>query len=148
MNKKQKTVNNDVKKVKKGVAVMIISSRGEILLMKRGPKSRYEPGTWEQCGGVVEEGEDFWDTAKREAMEELGVDIKLERELLHDTFSDMGDGVEWEVKVFEATTTDTPKIQEPDKCVELKWVKQSELTNMKGQMATHLREDFEKLGWI
>ncbi|MFC1653417.1 NUDIX hydrolase [Patescibacteria group bacterium] len=134
--------------IKRAAVLMIEDDQGKILLSKKGPKSRYEPGFWELCGGALDSGEDFSDTAKREALEELGVEVEIVNTLSHDTYPDMGDGVVWEVRVFKAKTKNAPKIMEPDKCVELRWVSKEEISLMKGELSVHLKMDLEKLGWI
>lgn len=132
---------------KKAVAVMITNDSGEILILRRGHKSRYEPGAWELCGGAVEEGETFQQAIEREVNEELGCAIAVEKELIHDTYADMGDGVAWEIVVFQAKKVSEPVIQETEKCEELKWVSNEVLLGMHDQLATHLQEDLKKLGW-
>ena len=72
-------------------------------------------------GGHIEFGETFEQTAKREALEEIGVRITdaavvgitndfFEKEQLH-----------YITVVIAAVTKDTPKILEPDKCSNLSW---------------------------
>lgn len=137
-----------MKKIKQGAVLMIKNSNNEFLILKKGSESRYETGKWELCGGAVDKGEDFSTTAVREAKEELGINVILHKELLHEIYSDMGDGVNWEVMVFEATTSDEPNIMEPNKCTELRWVTKQQLIEMKKELAVHLQEDLVKLGWI
>lgn len=126
---------------------MITNDVGEILILRRGEKSRYEPGAWELCGGAVEEDESFQKAIEREVREELGCAIEIEKELIHDTYADMGDGVVWEIVVFRAGKLSEPVIQEKEKCEELRWVSKEVLLSMFDQLATHLQEDLKKLGW-
>lgn len=66
------TTGNDVPRVGVGVAVI---SDGKILLVKRGR----EPGRglWAVPGGKVRWGERLEDAARREAMEETGLDVEI-----------------------------------------------------------------------
>jgi 8-oxo-dGTP diphosphatase len=59
-----------------GVAVLIIKD-GKILLGKRGPAS-FRPGTWCLPGGFIEFDEDFITAARREVLEETGLEIEVE----------------------------------------------------------------------
>jgi 8-oxo-dGTP pyrophosphatase MutT (NUDIX family) len=132
--------------IRKAVVLHIISNEGKMLLLKRGKKSRYESGKWEQCGGAVKEGESYLEAGKRELMEELGVEGEFGEVIFRNQSSDMGDGVVWEIELIETRLKGKPTIQEPEKCEGLVWVKKEELKNV--DLCTHSREDFEKLGWI
>ena len=50
---------------------------GEILIVKRHPKSRTDPGMWELPGGKVEKGEFFTDALIREIKEETNLDCDV-----------------------------------------------------------------------
>jgi len=56
---------------------IIKNSDGEILIVKRHPKSRTDPDTWELPGGKVDEGESFDDALVREIKEETNLDCKV-----------------------------------------------------------------------
>ena len=59
------------------LAVAVIVSRGnEILLGKRGPHTR-QPGKWSFPSGFVERGERVEDAALRETREETGLSVEL-----------------------------------------------------------------------
>ena len=53
---------------------IIKNDKGEILVLKRHPKSRADPDTWELPGGKVENGEFFDDALVREIKEETNLD--------------------------------------------------------------------------
>ena len=63
----------------------IIPEKGRVLVAKRHPSSRFEPGKWEFPGGKLEFGERPEECLKRELREELGIDVKVER--LHSAHS-------------------------------------------------------------
>lgn len=67
----------DVLKVSAGV---IRDEKGRVLLCQRGYGA--QAGQWEFPGGKCEEGESYADCLVREIDEELGVRIKVEKELL------------------------------------------------------------------
>lgn len=56
---------------------IIKNNDGNILIVKRHPKSRTDPGMWELPGGKVEPGEFFTDALVREIKEETGLDCKV-----------------------------------------------------------------------
>ena len=56
---------------------IIKNDNGEILILKRHPKSRTDPDTWELPGGKTEAGEFFDDALVREIKEETNLDCKV-----------------------------------------------------------------------
>ncbi|MGX8694249.1 MAG: NUDIX domain-containing protein [Methanobrevibacter sp.] len=56
---------------------IIKNDEGEILIVKRHPKSRTDPEMWELPGGKVESGEFFADALVREIKEETNLDVKV-----------------------------------------------------------------------
>ncbi|MFH0948862.1 MAG: NUDIX domain-containing protein [Candidatus Aenigmatarchaeota archaeon] len=63
----------------RAVHILIINSKGEILLQKRCMKKDLYKGYWtDAASGHVDSGENYEETAKREMVEELGISIKLE----------------------------------------------------------------------
>ena len=60
--------------------------KGKVLLVKRSPQSRFYPGVWDLFGGHVEKGEAPENSLRREALEELQVEIESFRLLgiVHD----------------------------------------------------------------
>ena len=77
---------------------------GDRLALIRKP--HYEPGLWRPPGGGLKPGEDFVAGALREALEELGVEIELERYLVDvdAVFTHAGDRIPWRTHVFSART--------------------------------------------
>lgn len=57
----------------------VIRKNGKILLLKRSPKSGFDPGLWELPGGKIDYGENLIDALKREVGEEVGIIIKVGR---------------------------------------------------------------------
>ncbi len=56
---------------------IIKNDSNEILIVKRHPKSKTDPGMWELPGGKVEKGEFFADALVREIKEETNLDCKV-----------------------------------------------------------------------
>ena len=79
---------------------------GERLALIRKP--HFEPGVWRPPGGGVKEGEDFETGVRREALEETGLEIELQRYLVASEarFLYEPHEVPWRTHVFLATTTD------------------------------------------
>ncbi|MEW6570195.1 MAG: NUDIX domain-containing protein [Nitrospirota bacterium] len=60
--------------IHKVVHVLVLNSKGKLLLQKRSPKKDVAPGRWDtSVGGHVGPGEDLLSSAKREMEEELGI---------------------------------------------------------------------------
>ena len=70
-------------------------------------KPQYSPGVWRPPGGGIAVGESFVAGVEREAMEELGVAIELERYLVRTDacFRFADEALEWHTHVFSATTS-------------------------------------------
>ena len=56
---------------------IIRNDSGEILIVKRHPKSRTDPEMWELPGGKVEKGEHFADALVLEIKEETNLDVNV-----------------------------------------------------------------------
>lgn len=60
--------------------VLVFNRAGHLFIHLRVPTKDVYPGHWDVAvGGVLAAGEDFDDGARREAAEELGVDVAVER---------------------------------------------------------------------
>jgi ADP-ribose pyrophosphatase YjhB (NUDIX family) len=75
---------------------------GDRLALIRKPS--YAPGIWRPPGGGVHPGEEFVAGALREALEETGIDIELERYLVSTEarFTHAGAELGWRTHVFSA----------------------------------------------
>ncbi|MBC7981686.1 NUDIX hydrolase [Candidatus Parcubacteria bacterium] len=63
-----------------GTSIVIPSTEGKILLGKHVFSAQKSP--WRLIGGYVKKGENIFDGAKREAKEELDIDIEIDRVLM------------------------------------------------------------------
>lgn len=107
---------------------LILVKDGKILLAKR-QNTGYEDGNWDTAtSGHIEKNESLAKAMKREAKEEIGIDISIEDlELVHvlNRVSNDGERIDFffSVKKWQGE----PKIMEKDKCSELKWFDLSDL---------------------
>jgi 8-oxo-dGTP diphosphatase len=112
----------DKKFPKVGVGVMIQNEQGEVLLGLR--QGSHGAGEWCFPGGHLEWGETIFDTARREVLEETGLEI-MDFELI---------SVADEVRYLETDNKHylnigvkgryqggEPMVMEPNKCVEWRW---------------------------
>ncbi len=86
--------------------VTLFILNGERLALIRKP--HFEPGIWRPPGGGIKAGEDFVAGVKREALEETGLEIELQRYLVvaEARFLYEPHDVPWYTHVFLATTSD------------------------------------------
>ena len=103
--------------VRVGVGVFILCPSGYVLLKRKGSHGE---GEWSLPGGHLEFGESVADCARREAMEELGVEISNVVPVpffSEDQFPDHGKHY---ITLYMAGVTEYyPKIMEPQKASEM-----------------------------
>lgn len=103
-------------------------------------KPSYPEGVWRPPGGGVEPGERFESGVQREAMEELGIHIELERFLVSTaaTFRCADSVIDWRTHVFSASTAEA-ELQPIDthEISAARWGTSAELT---GQIRARLLE--------
>lgn len=58
---------------------VIRDGRGRMLLLRRSMESKHNGGRWDLPGGKLDAGEDFQAALEREAGEEIGLAIRLDR---------------------------------------------------------------------
>jgi ADP-ribose pyrophosphatase YjhB (NUDIX family) len=85
--------------------VTLFILNGERLALIRKP--HFEPGIWRPPGGGIKAGEDFEAGVRREALEETGLDVELERYLVASEARFLYEPYEvpWRTHVFLATTS-------------------------------------------
>lgn len=104
------------------------SAAGERLALIRKPM--FPPGAWRPPGGGVKPGEDFVEAVVREALEETGLRVRLERYLVdaHVRFLRDGATLDWRTHVFLATTEDEEiAVRDTDEIAEARWGTLAEL---------------------
>lgn len=116
--------------------VIIVNEAGEILLVRRG----HEPqlGRWSVPGGRVEPGETRAEAAVREAREETGLEVRIERIALQLKLP-TADGREFDVHDFIATVIGG-ELRPGDDAADVRWFSPDELdqvpltTNLRGYL--------------
>ncbi len=85
---------------------LFILNGPQLALIRKHP---FPPGIWRPPGGGVKEGEDFVAAVLREAWEETGLRVELQRYLveMRAKFVYQPADLDWRTHVFLATTTDT-----------------------------------------
>jgi len=118
------------------ITLFIFNPHGQVALIR---KHSYPPGAWRAPGGGVKPGEPFPDGARREALEETGLQASLQRYLLrvHVTFTAEGQRQPWITHIMSAGTRDLEmRINDP---VEIEGVKFGTLEELVGPVAAVLR---------
>jgi len=109
--------------MKEHAALVLKNEENKVLFIKRSMKKKTLQGAWAFPSGTVEEGEDIYDTIKREAREELGVNVEP-KNILTETelpeFSVKLIFVLCSIKSGELT------IKEPDEINKFEWIKFSD----------------------
>ena len=110
-------------------AVFLFLKNDDRVLLAKRQNTGYEDGNWDlACSGHIEENESLVNAMKREAKEEIGININSEdMKLVHvlNRLSNDGERVDF---FFSAKKWQgEPKIMEKDKCGELKWFDLSDL---------------------
>jgi 8-oxo-dGTP pyrophosphatase MutT (NUDIX family) len=100
---------------------LFILNRDRLALIRKHP---FPSDVWRPPGGGVKPGEDFVEAVAREALEETGLHVELERYLVEvrARFSSEGRVLDWRTHVLLATTTDEAIApQDLDEIAEARW---------------------------
>ena len=84
---------------------LFILNGDRLALIRKHP---FPPDVWRPPGGGVKQGEEFVEAVRREALEETGLRVELERYLVETRARFVHDGLalDWRTHVFSATTGD------------------------------------------
>ena len=104
------------------IAGSLIIQDGEILLLYRE-----EQGHWDVPGGKVKKGESPTETAVREAREEIGAEVELEKPFYSGEFQREDEIFLWHGYI--ASTDEEPEIQE-DRFEKMIWADPVDLDDM------------------
>lgn len=106
-----------------GAGALIFNTEGKFLITLRGKKAKNEVGTWEIPGGAVEFGETITSALMREIKEELDIDIEVGEMLQLCDHIIESEHQHWVSPTYICTLKHgTPRITEPEKCEEIRWV--------------------------
>lgn len=109
------------------VRVLVQNSRGEILLSKRHPE-KPNGNLWECTGGSVLHGESSLDGALREAKEELGIDLSIQKgNIIHRATRMKYHMDTW---YFQVDLNINELVFQPDEVVDAKWVNKERYEEM------------------
>ena len=88
------------------VTLFILDPNGRIALIR---KPQFAEGVWRPPGGGIKQDEPFAAGAVREALEETGLHVELDRYLVaaHATFRNGNRVLAWQTHVFSARTADS-----------------------------------------
>lgn len=116
---------------------------GKVLLGKR--KNAHGAGQWSFVGGHLEFGESIEDCARREALEETGVEIKDVRIGPYtNDFSKQAHN-HYVTLFVMCTAKGEPQLMEPDKCEGWQWISWDNLPDNLFLPVRHLKESGFKL---
>ncbi len=115
-----------------GAANIFINDDGNLLLMKRSQNSKTYPGLWGLVGGFLDWGETGEEAAKREAKEEIGVEIEVIKFIgrYYNTPHPTKDNV-ITLPHYSKIISGTPHPAQPEECEDVKWLTPNEVRNMK-----------------
>ncbi|MGE5272495.1 MAG: NUDIX hydrolase [Verrucomicrobiota bacterium] len=100
---------------------LFILNRDRLALIRKHP---FPPDVWRPPGGGVKEGEDFIQAVRREAQEETGLQVELQRYLVEARarFASGGRLLDWRTHVLLATTADEEIApRDLDEIAEARW---------------------------
>ena len=114
-----------------GSVNIILNDEGEILLMKRSKECSTYPDTWGLVGGFIDWGETGKEAAKREAMEEIGVEIEV-GDFIGRYYSTPTPkrGIVVTLPHYSKIVSGTPHPAQPEECSDVKWFKPEEVKDM------------------
>lgn len=109
--------------MKEHVALVLKNESGEILFVQRSLQKKSLPGAWSFPSGTVEEGETVYETAVREAEEELGVSVKPEEIFAEKELSEVSVKL---VFLLCSIKSGEVSIKQPEEIAQLSWLKFNE----------------------
>lgn len=126
-----------------GVGAMILNKENRVLMLLRNKSARNEGGNWCFPGGEVEFGETLEQAAKREAKEETGCEIEIEKLLKVVDHIILEEKQHWCNPIFKAKIV-KGKLEnmEPEKFEKIKWFSLEELPE---NLTTNLKKLFKDI---
>jgi 8-oxo-dGTP pyrophosphatase MutT (NUDIX family) len=112
------------------VHVWIKNGNGEYLITKRAPVGSEWDNLWQPTGGCAVAGDDGFQTALKEAREEIGVTLRPENGKLFTRYADTrgdGSGTWVEVWLFEQEVDIHTVVLQPEETCGAKWATKDEI---------------------
>lgn len=128
---------NEMERFKMAVAVYLVLIKDGKILLQRRAGTNYYPGYYGIPCGHVEVGEGCLNALIREVKEETNLNIKEENITLLYTLNYFSDKEYINLFFTAKKYSGTPKIMEPHKCTELKFV---ELSNLPSNLVPEVRK--------
>ena len=114
-----------------GALNIFVNKKGEILLMKRSKQSVVYPNTWGLVGGYLEMGETGAEGAAREAGEEIGVEVRVDRFTgRYYNTSHPYHMIVISLPHYSTIISGKPHAAQPEECSDVRWFKPSEIRKM------------------
>lgn len=132
------------------VEVLILNSKGQILLGQRSENKKRNPLKWETTQGSVKSGEDSEEAAARELKEELGLNIAKESLNYVQTLKDDDEHI-FKDMYWAKKDIDINDVKFTDgEVVDAKWVDIKDFNNMNklNQLASNMDFDLDKINNI
>lgn len=114
---------------------VILDKEGKVLLIHRNTPKRIQ---WETPGGKIEEDEDPKRACEREAEEEIGVDIKIIKELGKKEFQEDTYTMDY-IWYLSSIKFGEPQLREKDKYDDMKYFSWEELKNNYDQISPNAK---------
>ncbi len=107
----------------------VMVRNGTVLLVHRSPSKQFYPDVWDLPGGHVNQGESLEEALRREAREELGIEV-LELSWLGHVYDDVEPAV---VHLYTILSwRGEPVNAAPDEHTEVRWFSATELLDSEG----------------
>ena len=140
--KEQAWENGDIHRIAR---LFVFNSKGELLIQKRSMHLRNLPGKWDQsAAGHVDEGEDYLEVAKRELMEEVGiegVELKEVGKFYQDEIDEDGK-VKKRFNMLYETKYDGEVDFDENEVSEIKWIQMDKLGQWMNEKPKDLTQGF------
>ena len=135
--------NNIMKGYGLTVRGIIKNDSGEILIVKRHPKSKTDPEMWELPGGKVEKGEFFADALVREIKEETNLDVEI-GDFCEAVQNDYSHKRTVQLMMYLINAEGEVKIS--DEHTEFMWASIEKIKTL--EISTSLKKVLEKKNWV
>lgn len=115
-----------------GVDNIIINDNNQILLVKRATTSRNYPNTWGLVSGWIECNETAAEACKREAREEIGVEIEIVKYIgrYYDKPRNHSNNTSLGLPHICKIIKGEPRVNQPEEIQDVRWFNPEDIRNM------------------